>query len=174
MSTSAGQLPARDTLAWARLYTSLGLSVLPIVAGAKNPDLHSWQRYQDRLPTPAELLRWFSGTPHDIAVICGAISKNLEVIDFDCAEAFECWRFALEESHPQALAGMPLVRTPGGGYHVYSLHSCKPQGNRKLARDKAGKTLVETRGEGGYVLAPGGASDRQYVLLNAGWLDGSR
>src|SRR5262249_38412570 len=59
---------------------------------------------------------------------------------------------------------LPRVRTPGG-WHVY--YRCRViEGNQKLATvspeeaqrlrgDRGKTTIIETRGEGGYVLAPG-------------------
>src|SRR5688500_4470365 len=50
---------------------------------------------------------------------------------------------------------MPVERTPSGGMHLYC--RCEnPEGNLKLARqpDPEGKlmTVVETRGEGGFIV----------------------
>jgi len=51
------------------------------------------------------------------------------------------------------------VETPTGGFHIYYRCSDGVEGNQKLAQRKDSngklKTLIETRGEGGYVLAPG-------------------
>jgi hypothetical protein len=77
------------------------------------------------------------------------------------------------------LDGCPIARTPSGGYHVY-LRSVEPPGrNTKLAVSaqpvRAGShLLVETRGEGGYVVAPGSPVEchrtrRPYAWHLAGW-----
>lgn len=138
----------------ARSYRDAGFSVVPIEPdGTKRPAC-PWKQYQDRKPTDAELHYWFGVERYGIAVICGQISGGLEVLDFDSPEAFTLWRAMIEAKAPGLLATLPQVQTPKGGMHVY-VRSDKPRGNQKLARDENGQTLIETRGEGGYVLAPG-------------------
>src|SRR5262249_43787888 len=92
-----------------------------------------------------------------IAIVCGELSGNLEVMDFDSPELIEEWRELVNEASPGLLALLPQVETPGGGLHV--LYRCKEiGGNQKLAsRLESGKahTMIETRGRGGYVLAAG-------------------
>jgi hypothetical protein len=57
---------------------------------------------------------------------------------------------------PGVLEKCAQVRTPSGGLHIYFRHLAGPvPGNQKLARDPNKKTLIETRGEGGYTIAPG-------------------
>ena len=147
-------------------YVDAGLSVIPVRAdGSKRPALASWKQYQSRRPTPEELQRWFVGSEYGIAVICGAVSGGLEVLDFDDGDAYRAWAAAMEANAPGALARLPRVQTPGGGMHVY-YRVATPAGNQKLAEmtpqeaaqlkgDPGKRTLIETRGEGGYVLAPG-------------------
>ncbi len=148
-------MPA-DLLALARRYRDLGLSVIPIRAdGSKAPDLPAWKPYQQRLATDAELEAWFAnGHVAGIAVVCGAVSRNLEVMDFDDAVSYAEWRACVLAINPHALDGIPCVHTPSGGVHLY-LFRVLAGPNRKLAKTELGKTLIEIRGEGGYVLAPG-------------------
>jgi putative DNA primase/helicase len=131
------------------------LSVVPILPDGKKRPAVKWQEYQRRLPTAAQLHMWFAGGANGIAIICGAVSGGLEVLDFDDAEAFELWSSLVREDHAELLERLPQVRTPAGGTHVY--YRCEKIGrNTKLAYPADGvKALVETRGEGGYVLAPG-------------------
>ena len=49
--------------------------------------------------------------------------------------------------------GLPIQRSGGGGYQVF-LRCPDPGRNKKLARKKDKKTLIETKAEGGYVLMP--------------------
>ena len=52
------------------------------------------------------------------------------------------------------LSRLPIIQTPKGGRHVY--YRCETiQGGQKLAENEQGLTLIETRGQGNYVLAPG-------------------
>lgn len=144
------------TLEYARAYVAAGLCVIPIRPdGSKAPALGSWKKYQSELPADADLALWFGDGRNGIAVICGAISGGLEVLDFDAPELFDAWTRKVETEAPGWLAKLPQVRTPEGGTHLY-FRVPVPPGNDKLAKNKTGKkTLIETRGEGGYVLAPG-------------------
>jgi putative DNA primase/helicase len=69
---------------------------------------------------------------------------------------------------PDIVAGLPVVKTPSGGWHVF--YRCQEiGGNSKIAIDpsREKKTLIETRGQGGYVVAvgspPGAHKLGQYV-----------
>jgi hypothetical protein len=147
------------TLDHAERYRALGLSVIPVRPdGSKAPALDSWREYQRRLPTGEELLRWFGGdSPCGIAVVCGRVSGGLEVLDFETDAAYREWAVLVEAEVPGLLDTLPRARTPRGGRHVY-LRTPNPGGNRKLARAEDGTTVIEVRGQGGYVLAPGSPS----------------
>ncbi len=143
------------TLEIAKRYVAAGLSVVPVLPDGTKKPVYAWKEYQSRLPTSAELHMWFAGEPRfGIAIICGMVSGGLEVLDFDAAEAFDEWQACLGKESPGFLDSLPQVQTPNGGRHVY-FRTPAPLGNQKLARNKDGKTRIETRGEGGYVLAPG-------------------
>src|SRR5262245_27245919 len=80
-------------------YVRAGLSVIPILAdGSKAPEgrllpklpkgpngklVASWDPYKERLPTEAELQRWFQNGRLGLAVIGGRVSGGLECADFD-------------------------------------------------------------------------------------------
>lgn len=175
-----------DPLTTAAEYVAAGLSVLPIrIDGTKRPDgvlppdpktgIHEWAPYKHRLPSDSEIVTWFTH-PKGIGIIGGAISGSLEVLDIETAEAVEQWGALImsSETGRSLLQRLPRVSTPGGGMHVY--YRCERiQGNQKLARtelpDGKIKTVIETRGEGGYVVAPGSPpscheSGRPYELLS--------
>ncbi|MBA3845091.1 MAG: AAA family ATPase [Planctomycetes bacterium] len=161
-------------------YLAARLCVLPARAVDKRPDLAGWKTYQHRLPTAAEVSAWFSN-PHDACcIICGAVSGNLEILDFDGAGAlFDAWRLAVDEEAPGLSERLVIERTPSGGQHVIYRCVDPVSGNLKLAsrredtdgpaaverfgkmltprRDRDGRwhviqTLIETRGEGGLFL----------------------
>ena len=94
-------LPLPSTLDAARRYAAAGLCVLPAIREGddKRVALRSWKSYQTRLPTPAEHARWFAGPARrDLCLVCGRVSGNLEMIDFDLAgAAFEPWRERVEK-----------------------------------------------------------------------------
>jgi putative DNA primase/helicase len=81
------------------------------------------------------------------------ISGGLEVLDFDeNADAnFEIFR----RDAKSIVCRLPVVESAGGGYHVY--YRCNLiSGNHKIAQSIDRKqTYVETRGQGGYIIAPG-------------------
>jgi hypothetical protein len=139
----------------ARQYVAAGLSVIPIHPdGRKRPALDGWKEMQDRLPSPSEVEDWF---PDEVglAVVCGAVSRNLEVLDFDGAGVWERWKARVLAKDPHSLDGIPRVRTPGGGRHLYLFREHAGPCRKLAKREADGKTLIEVKGEGGYVLAPG-------------------
>jgi hypothetical protein len=162
-------------------YLRAGLSVIPIRRdGSKAPDgkllpivwseedargVASWKPFTERLPTEAEVRAWFDrADPPGIGVVSGKVSGNLETIDFDreAEVLFPAWQELVEEEAPGLVEKLSVVRTPRrpAGYHVrYRCPEVVIPGNQPLAVDpsKKGKerTLIETRGEGGYALAPG-------------------
>jgi Bifunctional DNA primase/polymerase, N-terminal len=149
------------TLDYALAYLQAGYSVIPIKPdGSKAPDLRSWEEFQHRKATVAELEKWFgSKSRSGIGLVCGTISRNLEVLDFDDAETFAAFVRKVGEAQ---IAALPRVRTPKNGTHLYLHRTAPPAGNRKLAQRSVtenGKRkvqcLIETRGEGGQVVAPG-------------------
>jgi hypothetical protein len=150
----------------ARLLAA-GVSVIPIVLGGDKRSPVAWEPYQSRLATDAEARKWWAGSrPYGLAAVCGKASSGLEVIDFDrqAETLYPEWCSLVEESCPGLLERLIAVRTPRqpSGMHVWFRCRELPEtpGNSKLAIDpgKAGKdrTLIETRGEGGYALVPGG------------------
>lgn len=151
-STLAGVCPVLQA---ARLYLSYGLAVIPVKAdGSKSPPW-KWQEFQERPPTRDEVDLWFGDGEYGVAVLGGPVSGGLEILDFDNGESWKEWEKILSDALDIGiLRRFPRVRTPAGGYHIY-LKRQNPGRNRKLARSPEGKCLVEIRGTGGYVLAPG-------------------
>jgi KaiC/GvpD/RAD55 family RecA-like ATPase len=86
-------------------------------------------------------------------------------MDFDKPGAFDAWLELVTNTNPEfadTIRSLPRVRTPDDGVHLYC--RCREiAGSTKLARAKepfagpTGKpkvTIIETKGEGGYVIAP--------------------
>ena len=133
-------------------YTRAGLRVLPVRGdGTKRPACNSWGEYQRRVANVDELNGWF-GDRNDVGI--GVVAgQGVEVLDFDRPGVFEQFREVVEDVAPGLVESLPRVITPSGGAHLY--YRCETAGpNDKLAKDEKGKTLIETRGEGGYVVAP--------------------
>jgi hypothetical protein len=148
---------------FAKHYRDSGISVIPLrVDGSKSPAITSWTPFTKRLATDAELAEWFS-RPAGIGLVCGAISGGLEVIDFDDGELFEPWR----ELVANIVDRLPQVATPSDGWHV-PLRCDEIGGNVKIAcdPDRKKQTLIETRGEGGYIVAVGSPSETHATGLD--------
>lgn len=168
--------PLRDV---AECYLQAGLCVLPALPAEKRPALAAWKEYQSRLPTSGELDGWF-GWARGMCLVAGAVSGNLELIDFDHGgELFNAWKQCVRQRVPGLFERLVLERSQSGGRHV--IYRCRERvdGNMKLAqraiqtpddrpRELFGKlhhprhgrdghfrvvlSLIETRGEGGLFL----------------------
>jgi hypothetical protein len=88
-------------------------------------------------------------------------SVYLEIVDFDNEEVFAAWERKMRPIAKDLLDRIVWVRSPRPGYHAY--YRCEAvAGNQKLAErpyvDSNGthkkQTLIETKGNGGYCLAP--------------------
>jgi len=144
-----------EYLSIAMRYTAAGLAVIPVRAdGSKAPALKEWTSFRQRLPTEAELARWFgNGVKRGVAVVCGAVSGNFAVLDFDSDGVFAVFHDLVVEHDLQELVGrLPCAKTPNG-FHLY-LRTPEPLRTEVLARDENGGVLVEIRGEGSYAIVP--------------------
>lgn len=160
-----------EVLNTAFCYAEAGLSVIPVrTDGTKAPAVN-WKSYQSRIADTRTIKSWFCTDSYGIAIVTGRVSGNLEVIDFDDSTCFKPWRKLAEQllGGAELLMKLPVVRTPAGGFHLY--YRCKDgvEGSQKLALRKGpdGKprVLIETRGEGGYVVAPGSPPDCHELKL---------
>lgn len=166
-----------------------GLSIWPPCEDGSKAPAGSWKRGQTTLPTVDRIRDWYGAKGPakrtGLGTILGAVSGHAEALEFDASGA----AFEVMVETAQAVGLGELVarlragyeeRSPGGGVHW--LYRCPEgvSGNTKLARRFTGEidasglpimeTLIETRGEGGYlVLAPSYGdvhpTGRPYVLL---------
>ena len=96
--------------------------------------------------------------PKALGIITGEVSGNLEVVDIDIkndhtGSLWGDFKALIEGSLPEVSRRLVIARTMSGGYHIY--YKCSAiGGNSKLAVNKEKKVIIETRGEGGYVVAP--------------------
>lgn len=134
-------------------YLQAGLCVLPADLREKRPTLKGWKSFQSHRPIELQVRQWFGPQTDAICIITGAISGNLEVLDFDC----EASQYAEWASHMPAdlLDRLIMERSQSGGRHV--IYRCESPvcGNMKLSQIKRPDkidTLIETRGEGGLFL----------------------
>jgi putative DNA primase/helicase len=136
----------------------------------------TWKPFQSRYATEDELQQW---SRKGIAIVCGRIGGFLEVIDNDSLSVWLPWCDLVTQHKPGLLERLVIIQTPSGCYHVLYRCDCV-EGNQPLARrlvivpkgTKGAKLykgraaqfkgqwviteiLFETRGEGGYIVAPG-------------------
>jgi len=148
-----------------------GLCVLPAIAAEKRPALRSWKEYRRHLPTEQQVRTWFAGA-EAICIVAGAVSGNLEMLDFDGGGAlYSPWAELIQGEAPGILDRLVIERSPSGGGHVVYRCEALIPGNQKLAQrvvDGKPVTLIETRGEGGLFLCdPSPGYDLQQGFLTA-------
>ncbi|MFD7709513.1 bifunctional DNA primase/polymerase [Streptomyces sp. NPDC059786] len=194
-----------DLRASARELDDAGLCVLPVKAdGSKAPDVSRWGQYKVNRSTPEEHDRWFGdGQRTGIGVVTGAVSGNIELIEFEGLAIEEGVLDEVAElAHNSGLGDLWEAvttgwadRSPSGGVHFKVIVKDRPVArNTKLARrlaredeytpeerqriaEKPGtkivRVLIETRGEGGFVvIAPSHGSTHPsgdpYIRLSGG------
>ena len=139
---------------------------LPLVFDPKQgKEVASWNPYREALMSEAEARRiWDRPEPPGYAIVGGAISGGMEMLDLDneAELIYPQWAMLVEEQAPGLVDRLPVVRTPRSpaGFHVFGRHpDIDVPGHMKLAEDPSRpakeRTLIETRGEGGYVVGCG-------------------
>jgi hypothetical protein len=163
-------------------YRAARLSIIPCQLEDKKPFIPIWKPYQSRLASEIDLRIWFARAPA-LAVVTGAGSGGLEILDFDNKGApdaitlYTNWCTLVDSLISGLTQVLPIERSQHGGYHIF--YRCSAVGrSQKLARraptaaelaaesQMRSITLIETRGEGGYcVIAP----TPGYQLLRGDW-----
>lgn len=149
-------------------YIDKMLSIIPVRIkeegeyAPKSPKLISWKKYESELPTHKDVDKWFGNADDNtgVALICGKISENTEVLDIDnhlnnADELFDNVIELIQNQYPEMLDNITIQKTQSGGYHLIYRCEADVSGNQKLAKQKKNdkiKTVIETRGEGGYAL----------------------
>jgi len=125
-------------------YIDTGLCALPAIKAEKRPAIgRRWKEYQYRLPTEEEWKFWFADA---ICIVCGKVSGNLRIIDFDQqGRAFEAFKSRCD---PELFDRLVIETSQSGGYHIIFRTESEMKIEQKLARDADGKTLIETLGKG--------------------------
>jgi len=149
-------------------YLNLGWSVIPVRAD-KASALSDWQCYQNDRPSLEDWRRWLEGEPSNgirpiddivgLGVVCGEVSRNLFVLDFDRLEVWQ--KFAA--THAEAVKRTRVVKT-GRGWHVYHRTDDGPVASRKLDG-------IDVLGQGKLALLPPSLhpSRVMYHDLNPDW-----
>ena len=141
-------------------YIAAGLSIIPIRTDGSKAPIGDWkQRQTERITLDEAQGIWDKRKPPGVAVICGAVSGNLEVLDFDAPGAFDSWKEIVDQDAPGLLDALPVHKTPKGfGRHVFITREFPPAPSQKLARkirDGEDILMIETKGEAGYIILPG-------------------
>jgi len=129
-------------------FLANGFSLIPVRRDKKkSPALEvlpgrKWKQFQKEPATEEQVKEWFASGEYNIGIICGEVSGNLVVIDFDKPSEFELIKDQLPETW------IAQSGREGGGYHVY-FRSDSPHPSYRLAEKN-----VEIRAEGNYVVAP--------------------
>jgi len=150
-------------------YITNGICVIP-TNDSKIP-CFEWKKYHNDIITIEEAEQGFELTyAKCLGVVCGKSSGNLEVIDIDTkydltGKLFEGYMQDIADNDKRLHDSLMVIQTKSGGYHLY--YRCeKVEGNMKLAQRPASeeeikqnpgdkiRVLIETRGQGGYVVAP--------------------
>ena len=176
-----------DMLSTAIAMRNANLSVIPITTdGRKAPHVgpntgYKWGPYQEEIASEEQICAWFDDNHPGIGVVCGAVSGNLELLEFEgrATGLVEDFRELVDKDHPGLLDRILngyIQQSPSGGLHLlYRIKDGAVEGNKKLAQreayneelteqetdllettgKRARRVLIETRGEHGYlVMAP--------------------
>jgi hypothetical protein len=145
----------------ARALAARGWHVFPLRPRTKVPlTLHG---FHDASCGLAQVEHWWCATPAaNIGIACGA--SRLLVVDLDGEPAAEAWA-RLAAAHGGHRATLVAATGKPGGRHVYF---AAPPGGLPNSAGRLG-TGIDTRGEGGYVVAPPSChpSGRRYRWLEA-------
>jgi len=153
-------------------YLNSGISVIPVWGdnatdekSKKAPAIPGWIALQTKMIDIPDIDKMFNKSG-SIGAIGGKVSGGLEIIDFDNHDGDASDRFRQFCTIIRSLIDsydIPYEKTVSGGYHLF-FRSDKSAGNQKLAvKLIAGKrdTIIETRGEGGYVVC---SPSKGYIL----------
>jgi len=188
---SNGKAPS-TVAGWMMRCAEGGLSVIPINHNSKKTFLQEWKTYAKRIPSIDELQRWEQDyRMKSFAIVCGPVSGNLEMLDFDSAEDAKPQPYMSEQffnpwweqcGEDVEAYGIPYWQSGGNGFGL--VYRCEViQGSQKLALapDASSKqgyaTVIETRGgwtdeseavHAGYFVSPPSLhpSGKPYTLLS--------
>lgn len=143
--------------------TARGWALIPIRPGSKAPSVRRWEQHAST--DPDRIAAFFTRHPdHNAGIACGP--SGLLVIDCDQPKPDQPpdehprdgWAVLARLAHPHG--GLPAtwtVTTPSGGRHLYFRAPDPATASRSALGNTARALgpLLDTRGRGGQVLAPG-------------------
>jgi len=130
--------PQKSNREWALEYLKMGYSIIP--TNGKVSALPSWKKYQEVLPTEAEINQWWNNNSNaNIGLITGKIS-GIVALDFD------------GESVPEELEklNVAISQTSPNHFHLFFKY---PNITIRNSVKYNGKDM-DIRGDGGYVIVP--------------------
>lgn len=134
-------------------YYEYGWSLIPIRAGTKLPAIRSWKQYQTKRPDKSQLRTWFGNNKYtSLAVVCGAVSGGLAVLDLDSEQRCQWWH----REHSDLAESLPTAKTTKG-LHVYF----RSEPFRKQNGDE-----VDLLCEGAYAVLPPSPNKEWLIPLN--------
>ena len=141
-------MTAPNFLEIALKYYDMGFSVIPIVAGKKDPSYVKWTTYQTTKASKEEIIEWWTKWPKaNIAIVTGKLS-NLFVADLDKYKKEYSEELALQFFPDSLLTATSL--SPQKGEHLYFSF---PE-NFKVGGRSDQKLAIDFRAEGNYIVAP--------------------
>lgn len=175
-ANGADHTRSESLLTFAHDAVALGICVLPTMIEAKRPGFQhvgmEWEQYQQRLPILQELAPWFPPRQEGIGLVTGKVSGNVEALDCDRYEIFLTFGNIMRGIGQDLLLDRLLAgyqdRSPRGAHTLWRCETIEKNlslatrydldahGNiQRNAKGKAlTKGLIETRGEGGYLVIP--------------------
>lgn len=158
----------QQTIAECNYYLSQKVSIIPVRDKPQTyngreytvKSAYPWARWQKEIATEAEMY-------HEIierrettgfGIVGGKVSGNLEIIDIDTKNwaGIDARLFSdIKSFFPDLFNKLRIHQSPSKGYHIlYRISDHEAEGNKKLAwKEDSKEAALETRGEGGYVVA---------------------
>lgn len=143
-------------------YLDNNINIIPLNPD-KTPAIRSWSQYMKKM---------YDG-PLDnfesLGIVCGPVSNGIEVVDVDCkydlrGTLLERYKKIVDFNDKTIWDKLVIQKTINDGYHIIYRTNVRTK-NQKLAkrpttpeeqinnRNDKFKVLIETRGEGGYIVA---------------------
>ena len=138
--STAGDPREPELLTAARIYLQAGLCLLPASVATKRPTLPEWKPFQSEIPSVADIDHWFKGAKA-ICIIAGAVSGNLEIIDFDCgADLYPKWCELVRERCPGLLERLVLNARNQATYMLSIVRSFQSRATRSWRKGRSRST----------------------------------
>ena len=161
----------------ANIYLNKGFSFIPIKKKSKVPSLEQWTPYQSSYPERKDLVRWFSNSDSNIAIITGKISA-IFVIDIDGEQAAEYYNNKLnslgDEQLISANKNTMKIKTGSGNTNIIFGFNTLEYMNEKIENlilwknNNNDHNEIRIKGEGSYIVTPPSVhpNNNKYTLVN--------